>query len=124
MVSRSSGIMRKKPREKPQRTRWKKSRLEDLIHRATVDADDGEEEQLGFFTALEDHVRFPFKVTLQGVEVSVRGIEIGDGDEIVAVCLGVHTRERKTVPLLDLPLPAPPPRGAEWIEAYRLWVSE
>ncbi|WP_072946307.1 hypothetical protein [Rhodococcus koreensis] len=23
---------------------------------------------------------------------------------------------------LDLPLPAPPPDGAEWIEAYRHWL--
>ena len=72
--------MRKKPREKPQRTRWKKSKLEDLINRATVDASNDEEEQLGFFTAIEDHVKFPFKVTLLGAEVSVRGIEVNDAD--------------------------------------------
>ena len=114
--------MRKKPREKPQKTRWKKSRLEDLIHRATVDADDDEEEQLGFFTALEDHLTFPFKTSLLGQEVSVRGIEVNAADEIVAVC--ARDGERQRVPLLDLPLPKPPPKGAEWIEAYRLWVSE
>ena len=116
--------MRKKPREKPQRTRWKKSKLEDLINRATVDASNDEEEQLGFFTAIEDHVKFPFKVTLLGAEVSVRGIEVNDADEIVAVCVFVRDRGRQTVPLLDLPLPKPSPKGAEWIEAYRLWVTE
>ena len=114
--------MRKKPREKPLKTRWKKSTLEDLIHRATVDARDEEEEQLGFFTALEDHVTFPFKTRVLGVEVAVRGIDVDDADEIVAVC--VRDRERQVVPLLELPLPKPPPKGAEWIEAYRLWVSE
>lgn len=114
--------MRKKPRQKPQKTRWKKSRLEDLIYRAVVDAHDDEEQQLGFFTALEDQVKFPFKARVLGVEVTVRGIEVNATDEIVAVC--VRDRERQTVPLLDLPLPKPPPKGAEWIEAYRLWVSE
>jgi calcium binding protein len=114
--------MRKKPREKAPLTRWKKSRLEDLIHRATVDASDEEEEQMGFFAALEEHLRFPFKTTLLRAEVSVRGIEVNDADEIVAVC--IRDRERQTVPILDLPLPKPPPKGAEWIEAYRLWVSE
>ena len=114
--------MRKKPREKPQKTRWKKSRLEDLINRATVDAGDDEEEQLGFFTAIENHVKFPFKATVLGLEVSVRGIDVNDADEIVAVC--VRERERQAVPILDLPLPKPPPKGAEWIEAYRLWINE
>ncbi len=114
--------MRKKPREKPRKSRWKKSRLEDLICRATLDAYDDEEEQLGFFTAIEEHVRFPFKATVLGVEVAVRGIEVNDADEIVAVCF--RDRQRQAVPLLDLPLSKPPPKGAEWIEAYRLWVTE
>ncbi len=114
--------MRKKPREKPLKTRWSKARLEDLIGRAVADASDDEEEQLGFFTALEDHLKFPFKTILRGAEVTVQGIEVDDADEIVAVCL--RDRERQAVPLLDLPLPKPPPRGAEWIAAYRLWVKE
>ena len=114
--------MRKKPREKPLKTRWKKSRLEDLIHRATIDAAGDDEEQMGFYTALEEHVRFPFRTEVQGSLVSVRGIEVNDADEIVAVC--VRDRERRVVPLLDLTLPKPPPKGAEWIEAYRLWLSE
>jgi len=28
------------------------------------------------------------------------------------------------VPILDVQLPAPPPEGAEWIEAYRRWLGE
>jgi calcium binding protein len=116
--------VRKKPREKPLRTRWRKSRLEGLIHRATVDATGEEEEQMGFHTAIEENVKFPFKVALAGSEAVVVGIDVSDDDEIVAVCLHGRDRERRTVPLLDLALPKPPPPGAEWIEAYRLWVSE
>jgi len=116
--------MRKKPREKPPKTRWSKARLEDLIGRAVADAADDEEEQLGFFTALEDHLKFPFKTTLQGAEVSVQGLEVDPSDEIVALCLRDRDRQAQAVPLLDLPFPKPPPKGAEWIAAYRLWVSE
>ena len=39
--------------------------------------------------------------------------------EIIAICrCDTH---KQTIPILDLPLPAPPPDGAEWIEAYRRW---
>jgi len=40
---------------------------------------------------------------------------------IVAVCSRGKARQR--VPILDLPLPNPPPEGAEWIEAFRRWAS-
>jgi hypothetical protein len=30
---------------------------------------------------------------------------------------------RQVIPILDLQLPAPPPKGAKWIEAYRHWVG-
>jgi hypothetical protein len=30
-------------------------------------------------------------------------------------------RLEEMIPTLDLPLPTPPPDGAEWIEAYRQW---
>jgi hypothetical protein len=42
-----------------------------------------------------------------------------EGD-IVTRCLRGH--ERQSIPILDLPLPKPPPAGAEWIEAYRYWA--
>lgn len=114
--------MRKKPRERQPLKRWKKSRLEDLIHRAVLDAEDDEEQQMGFYEALEDHLRFPFKTALAGVAVVVQGLTVGEDDEILAVCL--KGGEKVGVPLLDLPMPKPPPKGAEWVEAYRLWVQE
>lgn len=114
--------MRKKPRQKAPRTRWTKGKLEALIQRAVADAQDPEEEQMGFYTAIEENVKFPFTVSVLGAEMAVQGIDVGEDDEIVAVCL--RDRRRQTVPLLDLPLPKPLPEGAEWIEAYRLWVKE
>ena len=47
-------------------------------------------------------------------------VDFNDADEIVAVCR--RDRNRQSVPILDLPIPSPPPAGAEWIEAYRWWV--
>lgn len=114
--------MRKKPREKPLLKRWKKSKLEDLIHRAVLDADNDEEQQMGFYEALEEHLKFPFRTAIAGSTVVVRGLDVGEDDEILAVC--VRGGEKIGIPLLDLPLPKPPPKGAEWIEAYRLWVAE
>jgi hypothetical protein len=45
--------------------------------------------------------------------------DLADDDQIVAVC--ARGRWRQRVPILDLPLPAPP--GVEWIEAYRHWLK-
>ena len=114
--------MRKKPREKPQRGRWKKSRLESLIERAVVDGGDEEEQQMAFFEALEEHLKLPFRTSIGKLPVTVRSIEVGDDEEIVAICQ--HQDDRFEVPLLDLVIPRPAPPGADWIEAYRLWVSE
>ncbi|HLY74473.1 MAG TPA: calcium-binding protein [Planctomycetota bacterium] len=114
--------MRKKPRERLPLKRWKKSRLEDLIHRALQDTEDEEEQQMGFYEALEEHLRFPFKTALGGLPAVVRGLAVGEDDEILAIC--TRGSEKIGVPLLDLPLPKPPPKGAEWIEAFRLWTAE
>ena len=46
-------------------------------------------------------------------------VDLLDDDSIVAVCRRGH--HRQTVPVLNLPLPNQPPKGAEWIEAYRRW---
>jgi hypothetical protein len=114
--------MRKKPRERLPLKRWKKSKLEGLIHRALLDAEDDEEQQMGFYEALEDHLRFPFKTALGGIPVVVQGLGVGEDDEILAIC--IRNGEKLGIPLLDLPIPKPSPKGAEWIEAFRLWVAE
>lgn len=41
-------------------------------------------------------------------------------EAIVDACVRGQSRQR--VGILDLPLPAPPPEGAEWIAAYGRWV--
>jgi hypothetical protein len=86
-----------------------------------VDAYDGTEQRMGFYTLIEDHLALPFDTEVLGVTVTVEGIEITGDDQIVAVCR--RGRARQTLPILDLPLPKPPPAGAEWIEAYRSWTE-
>ena len=94
--------------------------LDKLIDEATVDCYNEPEELAGIITMLEENLAVPFTTTLLGVEVTVERIEMNDADELVAVCrLG---RKRQGVPVLYLPLPEPPPRGAEWIEAFRRWA--
>ena len=47
----------------------------------------------------------------------VERVDLNDAEEIVAVCR--RERERQLIPILNLPLPSPPPAGWEWIAAYR-----
>jgi hypothetical protein len=91
-----------------------------LIEEATVDCYGESEQTTGFYTMLEDNLGLPFETHLLGMKVSVEDVEMTDAEEIVAICTRGH--DRQAISLLDLPLPDPPPRGAEWIEAYRLWM--
>jgi hypothetical protein len=93
--------------------------LEAMIEEATVDALNDDEQCTGLFTMIEEHLAVPFTTTVLGAEVTVRKVDLTD-DGVVAVC--VRGRHRQRIDLLDLPIPAPPPDGAEWIDAYRHWA--
>lgn len=96
-----------------------KARLDELIEEAVVDANDESEQVTGFYTMLENDLRLPFETRILGVAASVEGIDITEDDQLVAVCRKGRTRQR--ISLSELPLPSPPPEGAEWILAYRYW---
>jgi hypothetical protein len=95
--------------------------LDKLISEATVDCYNESEQITGIFTMLEESLAVPFATTLLGLEVTVERIAMNDANDIVAVCRRGHERQR--VPILDLPLPEPRPRGAEWIDAFRRWAK-
>jgi hypothetical protein len=95
------------------------ARLKRLIEDATVDAYTESEQRVGFLTMIEDNLALPFITCVLGVEVSVERIELTDAEEIVAICR--RGRTRQAIPILELPLPKPGPKGAGWIEAYRRW---
>jgi hypothetical protein len=95
------------------------ARLDEMIEEAIVDAYGESEQTLGFCTMLEDNLAVPFETELLGIAAIVSRIEMTDDDRIVAVCSRGRARQR--VSILDLPVPSPPPDGAEWISAYRRW---
>jgi len=89
-----------------------------LIAQATVDCYNEGEELAGFAVMIEDNLAMPFETTVLGVTVTVK--KIGQTESgIVATC--VRGKHRQAIAILDLPLPDPPPQGAEWIAAYRHW---
>jgi len=94
--------------------------LDKLIEEATVDCYNESEEVTGIFTMLEENLAVPIATTILGVEVMVERVDLNEADEIVAVCR--RGREKQRVPVIDLPLPEPKPKGAEWIDAYRRWA--
>ena len=106
-------------RSKPS-TRLSKKELETMTEEATVDCNNESEQVGGWFNMIEEHLKVPFETRLLGICVTVERVDMNRNDEIVAVCR--RDKHRQTIPILDLPLPVPPPAGVEWIEAYRRWV--
>ncbi|MCC9309378.1 calcium-binding protein [Kitasatospora sp. RB6PN24] len=97
-----------------------RTELEAMIDEATVDAYGDDEQLTGLFTVIEENLAVPFNTTVLGVEVTVRGVDLGQDGRIVALCSRGSDHQR--IGVLDLPMPSPAPGGAEWIEAYRLWA--
>ena len=94
--------------------------LDRMIDEAVVDANGESEQMVGFYTMLEDNLVMPFDTEILGVEATVERVDMTDDQQIVAVCTRGKSRQR--IQILDLPLPDPPPAGAEWIEAFRRWA--
>jgi len=109
-------------RKNRQFPRISRARLQEMIEQATVDAYDESEQITGWFTMIEENLAVPFETMVFGVSVTVERFDLNRSEQIVAVCR--RGRDRQALPILDLPLPAPPPDGAEWIEAYRQWRGE
>lgn len=98
-----------------------RARLNQMIEEATVDAYGESEQVIGFYTLIDEHLALPFEATVLGIPVTVRRLDVTERDEIVVIC--TRGRLRQSIPILDLPLPSPPPAGAEWIDAYRHWAG-
>jgi hypothetical protein len=96
-----------------------KARLAEMIEEATVDAYDEYEQTTGWFTMIEENLAVPFETNVLGVPVVVERVDMDETEHIVAICK--RGRTRQAIRILDLPLPTPPPAGADWIEAYRQW---
>ncbi len=99
---------------------WSDADLDILVGEATVDAYGDDEQLTGLYTMIEDGLAVPFETEVLGLTVTVEGVELTDAGQIVAVCR--RDGVRQPIGILDLPLPTPPPEGAEWIAAYRRWA--
>lgn len=102
--------------------RISKTRFEEMVEEATVDCYNDSEKVTGWFTMIEDNLAVPFEVVVLGVPVLVERVDLTSADQIIAIC--VRGRDKQSIPILDLPLPGSPPRGWQWIEAYRLWDTQ
>lgn len=109
----------KSKRQRP-RLSLSKAKLDEMIEEATVDAYGDSEQITGFFCLLEEHLQLPFNTEVLGIEVTVESLDVTEDEQIVAVCSRGRSRQRISV--FDLPLPNPPPQGAEWIDAFRRWI--
>jgi hypothetical protein len=95
------------------------AQLDALVEEATVDSNGEDEQVMGLYTMIADNLATPFQTVVLGVKVTVEDIDLTDRNTIVARCS--RGTFRQAIDLLHLPLPTPPPDGAEWIEAYRHW---
>jgi len=109
-----------KPASSRRRPKLSKGELKRMVEEATVDAYGETEQVCGFYTMLENDLELPFSTAVLGAEVTVERIDLTDDDRIVGVCR--RGQKRQSLSILDLPLPEPPPKGWEWIEAYRHWA--
>jgi hypothetical protein len=92
-----------------------------MIEEATVDCYNEAEQATGWFTMIEENLAVPFETLVLGVPVTVERVDLDKADQIVMICS--RGRVRQCLPIIDLTLPDPPPEGAQWIEAYRHWLS-
>jgi hypothetical protein len=97
------------------------AQLDAMVEAATVDCYNEDEQVTGLFTMIEESLAVPFETLVLGSSVTVASVELTDSGQIMAMCSCDELRQ--AIPILDLPLPTPPPAGAEWIEAYRHWLG-
>ena len=113
-------LRRRKRSGNRSRLRLDKRRLDELVEEAIVDAYGESEQRVGVLSMIQMNLACPFTTDILGVAARVELVALNGAQEIVAVCR--RGGDRQTIPILDLPLPTPPPVGWEWIEAYRHWT--
>jgi hypothetical protein len=102
-----------------QPSRLTKARFVEIIEQATADAYGDSEQTTGWLTMIEENLAVPFETKVLGITVTVERVDLDGSEQIVAICRCGQARQ--SLPIIDLPLPTPPPDGAEWIGAYRRW---
>src|ERR1035438_6335587 len=86
IVKPNTGIRKLKQESKANFPSLSKAKLEALVEAAVVDAYGDEEQTVGFFTMIEEHLALPFSVRILGVEAVDRKVDLTRDCRIVAVC--------------------------------------
>lgn len=99
-----------------------RKRLEPLIEEATVDAYSEDEQEGEFLVMLKEHFAMAVTARVIGEAVEVTGFDFANrGQGIVAKVSRLRRKFRGSV--LELDFGDAPPKGAEWVDAYRLWAG-
>jgi hypothetical protein len=93
-----------------------------MIEEAVVDAYNESEQESGFLVCMDENFDFPFTALVVGEEVVVDGFDMDSGDPGVMAICGRGGRSFK-VSVTSLEWKGKPPKGAAWIEAYRVWLG-
>ncbi len=101
------------------------AQLESLIEEATAHCYDDEEAFWGVFCTLQMRLTFPLQASVGGETVTLVGLD----EPSSGLQQGVMARVRKDdqdeiIALAELELLDPDPASAEWLAAYRLWLSK
>ena len=99
----------------------KKSDIDRMIEEATVDAHDETEQAMGFLAAIQDEIACPFTAFIVGELVDVVGFDAeGNDPAVIAICK--RNGKMYKVGATSLEWHERPPKGYEWIEAYKVWL--
>jgi hypothetical protein len=100
------------------------ARHEELLERATIDCYDEEEEFSSLLCTLDEHLCFPLRAKILGIEVEMLGLDSIQSSlrrGFVAEVRGGN--QLHTVGLFDLALLDSDPESAEWLAMARWWAD-
>lgn len=101
------------------------TRLEALLKEAISHCYDKEEELWALFSALIGRLSYPLRVKVDGEEMALVGLD----EAASSLETGIMARVDRggvtqAIPLERVQLAANSPESAEWLEAYRYWLSK
>ena len=100
-------------------------RLKALIEEATVSCYDEEEAFWGIFCALQMNVSFPLRAAVGGEGTNLIGLDEPSSSPQGGVMARVEkSGQEETVALTALELVDADPVSAEWLAAYRYWLTD
>ena len=101
------------------------AKLKALLAEATAHCFDEEDEFWGMFSALVRGLSFPLQATVSGEAVTLTGLDGHTSDLQAGVMAQAQIGDQeKSVHLGEVELVDADATSAEWLAAYRLWVSK